>query len=104
MRRVSMRPCSIEAASTKSGAPRVSNSRAISRSNSRLVALDREMIVRPLLDHIVGYRALGQQGIAGDVLAFDDAGFKQRNRHADFVGALLLIAVFYWQRPHFFWA
>src|SRR6266581_9621948 len=26
----------------------------------RLVALDREMIVRPLLDYIVGYRALGQ--------------------------------------------
>src|SRR5438046_3736041 len=26
----------------------------------RLVALDREMIVRPLLDDIVGYRALGQ--------------------------------------------
>ena len=70
----------------------------------RLVALDREMIVRPLLDHIAGYCALGQQGIAGDVLAFDAAGFKQRNCHADFVGALLLIAAFYRQGTHFFWA
>jgi hypothetical protein len=62
------------------------------------------MIVRALLNHMRGNRALGQQGIASDVLAFDDAGLKQRNDHADFVGALLLITAFYRQRPHFFWA
>jgi hypothetical protein len=62
------------------------------------------MIVRLLLDPIGGYRALGQQGIAGDVLACDAAGFKQRNRQADFVGAFLLITAFYRQGAHFFWA
>src|SRR5436309_9590626 len=104
MRRVSMRPCSMGG-----GFDEIRRATGFEQQSDiafqlRLVALDREMIVRPLLDDIVGYRALGQQGIAGDVLAFDDAGLKQRNRHADFVGALLLITAFYWQRSHFFWA
>ena len=70
----------------------------------RLVTLDREMIVRLLLDHIGGDCALGQQGIAGDVLAGDVADCQQRNRHADFVGALVLIAACYRQGTYFFWA
>ena len=71
---------------------------------SGLVALDREMIVRLLLDHIGGDRALRQQSIASDVTAGDVAGFKQGNRHADFVGALLFIAIGYGQGADFFWA
>jgi hypothetical protein len=69
-----------------------------------LVALDREMIVRLLRDYIGSYRALGQQGIAGDVLAGDVAGLKQGNRHADFIGALLFITVGYREGADFFWA
>jgi len=42
----------------------------------RLVAFDREIIVRLPLDHIGGYCALGQQRVAGDVLAGDVAGCK----------------------------
>ena len=30
----------------------------------------------PLLDHVVGDCALGEQGIGGDVIAGDPAGFK----------------------------
>ena len=69
-----------------------------------LVGLDREMIVRLLLDHIGGDRVLRQQRVAGDVAAGDVAGFKQRNRHADFVGALLFITIRYRQGADFFWA
>ena len=59
----------------------------------RLVALDREMIVGLLRDHIGGDRVLRQQRVAGDVAAGDVAGFKQRDRPADFVGALLFITI-----------
>ena len=69
----------------------------------RLVAFDREMIVRSPLDRIARDRALGQQGIAGDVLAGDVAGLKQGNGHADFVRALVLLAAGYRQGAHFFW-
>ena len=64
-----------------------------------LVALDREIIVRLLRDHLGGDRTLRRQGVAGDI-----AGFKQRDRHADCVGALLLITVCYGQSADFFWA
>ena len=70
----------------------------------RLVALDREMIVRLPSHQITGYCSLGQQSIAGDVPADDVAGGQQRNRHADFVGALLLIAACYRQGAYLFWA
>jgi hypothetical protein len=56
-----------------------------------LVTLYSEMIVRLLLDQIGGQRALSQQGIARDVLTSDVTGFKQRDSHADFVRALVLI-------------
>ena len=69
-----------------------------------LVALDREMIVPLLRDHLGGDRTLRQQGVAGDVTAGDVAGFKQRDRHADCVGALSLITVCYGQSADFFWA
>ena len=61
----------------------------------RLVALDGEMIVRLALDQIGCQRALGQQGIARDVLAGDITAFKQRLRHADFVGELELFPALY---------
>ena len=69
----------------------------------RLVAFDREMIVRSPLNRITRDRALGQQGVAGDVLAGDVAGFKQGNGHADFVRALVLLAAGYREGSHFFW-
>ena len=69
-----------------------------------LVAFGREMIVRLAPDHIGGDRALREQGIAGDVTAGDVAGFKQWNRHADFIGALLFITIGYGQGADFFWA
>ena len=53
------------------------------------------MIVRLVIDQMSGDRTLGQQGIARDVLTGDVAGFKQRDRHADFVGALLLLTACY---------
>ena len=70
----------------------------------RLVALDREIIVRFPRHYVGGYFVLGQQGVAGDVLAGDVAGFKQRNHHADFVRALVLIAAGDRQCTYFFWA
>ncbi len=39
-----------------------------------------------------------------DVLAFDVTLLKQRDRHADLVGALLLITALYGQCADFFWA
>ena len=39
--------------------------------------------------------ALGQQGIAGEVLAGDVTTLEQWNRHADLVGALVLIGALY---------
>ena len=66
-----------------------------------LVTLDSEMIVRLLLDQISGQRALGQQGIARDVLAGDVTGFKQRDCRANgaglgpLVSALMLITTGY---------
>ena len=70
----------------------------------RLIAFYGEMIVCVLLDNVGGYRTLSQEGVAGDHLSGDIAGFQQRNRHADFVRALLLITALYRQCAHFFWA
>jgi len=55
-----------------------------------------------LFDDIGGQGALSQQGIARDVLAGEGTALKQRDRHADFVGALLLLTARYGQGPDFF--
>lgn len=60
-----------------------------------LVTLYGEMVVRLLLDQIGSQRALGQQSIRRDVLAGQVAGFEQGDRHADFVGPLLLVTSCY---------
>jgi hypothetical protein len=51
--------------------------------------------MRLSIDDIACQRALGQQRIARDVLTGDVTAFKQRDRHADFVGALFLITARY---------
>ncbi len=60
-----------------------------------LVALDAEMIMRLLRNQVGGQCALGQQGIADDVLARDVTGFKQWDRHPYFVGAFEIITARY---------
>ena len=70
----------------------------------RLVALGREVIMRLPLHNIAGQRALGQQRIARDVAPCDVTARQQRDRHADFVGLLLLVRTRYGQGAHFFWA
>ncbi len=55
----------------------------------------REMIVRRLLDEVEGPCAWGQQGIARDVLSRDVTGFKQRDRLANLLSALMLITTGY---------
>jgi len=67
-----------------------------------LIAFYREVIMGVLLDNVGGYRTLSEKGVASDVLSGDIAGFQQRDRHADFIGALLLITAFYRQGTHFF--
>ena len=78
--------------------------------------LDRKMIVRLLRNQVGSQCALGQQGIARDVLACDVTALKQRDRHADgaglrgglgpgpLVGALVLITTGYGYGTDFFWA
>lgn len=68
----------------------------------RLVALGREVIMRLPLHNIAGQRALGQQRIARDVAPGDVTTRQQRDRHADFVGLLLLVRTRYGQGAHFF--
>ena len=57
-----------------------------------------------LFDEIGGERALGQQGVAGHILAGNITAFKQRDRHADFVGTFLLLTARYGEGGDFFWA
>ncbi|QKE39892.1 MAG: hypothetical protein HO274_11900 [Ferrovum myxofaciens] len=47
--------------------------------------------MRLLLNDIVCQCALGQQSVARDIDTCEVTGVEQRNRHADFVRALLLI-------------
>ena len=61
----------------------------------RWVALGGERLMRLALDDIGCQRALGQQRIAGDVLASEVTALKHGERQADFVGALLRIAARY---------
>lgn len=67
-----------------------------------LVTLDGEVIVRLPLDEIASQRTLGQQGIARDVLTGEDTALKQRDRHADFLGARLLLTALYGEGTDFF--
>ena len=46
-------------------------------------------------DDIAGQWALGQQGIARNILTGDVTALKQRDRHADFVGTLEFITARY---------
>ena len=70
----------------------------------RLVALDREMIVRALPDNKLGNTALGQECVGGDVAALDVACRKQGRGGADFVGLLQFVGTRYGQGADFFWA
>src|ERR1035437_4082510 len=70
----------------------------------RLVSLGSEVIMPLSFNNIVGQSALGEQRIARNVLAGDVTALKQRDRHANLVGALLLITALYRQCAYFFWA
>ena len=69
-----------------------------------LVPFDSEMIVRFPLNHIVGKRALCQQGIGGDLLALDIYRIEQGNCYLDLVGLFGVFVAFSRQCPYFFWA
>ena len=70
----------------------------------RLVALDREMVMRLTHDQVAGQSALGQQGIGRDILALELTAFEQGDGHADFVGAFAFLIARYGQGADFFWA
>jgi hypothetical protein len=67
-----------------------------------LVLLDGEVVVSLAPDEVVGYRALGEQGISRDVLALNVDGIEERDSCFDLVGALDLL-VSYLDAPYFFW-
>ena len=67
-----------------------------------LVPLDGEILVRVSFDDVAGECALGQPGIARDVLAGEGTALQQRDRQADFVGALLLLTPRYGECTDFF--
>ena len=70
---------------------------------SGLVVLDGKVIMGVTVsDQVVGYLALGQEGIGGNIFALNIDGIKQRNGGLDFVGALNLL-VGYGQGTYFFW-
>jgi hypothetical protein len=56
-----------------------------------------------LQHQIVGERALGQQGIGGDVFVVDIDGVEQRDGGLDFIGLLGLFIARYRQGADFFW-
>ena len=60
-----------------------------------LIAFGREVIVCLMLDDIGCQCALGQQSVTRDVATDEVTGVKQRNRHTNFIGALLLITALY---------
>jgi len=69
-----------------------------------LVTFDGKVVMRlPLLDQISGERALRQQRVGGDLLAFDRDGIEQRDGHLDLVGAFKLVIAVYRQDTDFFW-
>jgi len=63
---------------------------------SGLVVLDGEVVMSvPVLNQIFGEFALCQEGICGDIFAFDIDGIKQWDSDLDFVGAFEFITAFY---------
>jgi hypothetical protein len=52
---------------------------------------------------IVGERALGQQGIGGDVFVVEVDGVEQWDGGLDFIGLLGLFIALYRQGADFFW-
>jgi len=68
-----------------------------------LVAFDSEVVMSlTVLDQVLGYVALGQQRIGGNVLASDIDGVKEGDGSFDFVGAFDFV-ILYGQLPYFFW-
>jgi hypothetical protein len=68
-----------------------------------LVAFDDEVVVGLVRDEVCRQRALRQERVGGDIPAGDVAAREERDRGADFVGALELIASGYGQGADFFW-
>ena len=68
-----------------------------------LVPLDGEVVVGLAPDEVVGYRALGEKGIGGNILALDFDGGKERDGCFDLVGPFGFYIVCYGQTVYFFW-
>ena len=70
----------------------------------RLISLNREVIIGAAPDQVSGQRALGQQGVGGNLLVFEVDRVEQRNGGSDLVGLFdrFGIAV-YRQGADFFW-
>ncbi len=69
-----------------------------------LIGFDGKVVVGVSLQHqIVGERALGQQGIGGDVFVGEVDGIEQRDGGLDFIGLLGLFIARYRQGADFFW-
>jgi hypothetical protein len=56
-----------------------------------------------LPDHLVGDFALVQQGIAGNIFAFNIDGIQQRDGGFDFVGTFEFFTSLYGEETDFFW-
>jgi len=69
---------------------------------SGLVSFGGEVILGLTVDEVVGYRALGEQGIGSDVPTLDVDGVKERNSCFDLVGAFDFF-ICYAQVTYFFW-
>lgn len=70
---------------------------------SGLVVFDGEVVMGfALSDHIIGDLTLGQERIAGNILALDIDGVEERDGGFDFVGAFDFVIV-YGQVAYFFW-
>ena len=71
---------------------------------SGLVSFDGEVIMRlTFLNQVVGYVALGQQSISGNILVLNIDGIKDRDGHLDLIGTFDFFIAFYWQGADFFW-
>jgi len=68
-----------------------------------LVTLDGEMIMGATRHQVTGYFTLCQQGICGDIFAFDLDRIQQWDKHPDFVGLFGLVRPYCRQCADFFW-
>ena len=69
-----------------------------------MVSFDGEVIMRlTFLNQVVGYVALGQQSISGNILVLNIDGIKQRDGHLDLIGTFDFFIAFYRQGADFFW-